>query len=74
MYNPTVSRNYTLRVKVPHVNLKVIDTDNNELMTDVFCLNITDATDCDLYTYVTFNAFSVHYYKIVPIENNKNSV
>lgn len=74
VYNPTVARNYILRVKVPHSYLKVIDTDNNELVSDVFCPNITDSSDCDLYAYVSFDAFSVHYYKVVPIESNENYV
>lgn len=73
VYNPTIERNYIFRVKIPRMNVQVTDYNNNALPTDVFCVNITDIEDCDLYFESKLEAYSFSFFKIAPYnEYNSN--
>lgn len=58
IYNPSILNNMTaLKLKVPNVTFEVIDSQNNNILADIFCLNSTDNNDCDLYFFANLTAF-----------------
>lgn len=53
-------------MKVPNVQFDIVDIYNNKINGEVYCLNKTNADDCDLYFIDIMKAFSLNHYKLVP--------
>ncbi|KAL4481724.1 hypothetical protein ABPG74_007813 [Tetrahymena malaccensis] len=66
VYNPSVARSIIVKVKVPNVIFTLINSQNQPIYGEVFCVNETDSTDCDLYFQDSFEGYSYNYYKLVP--------
>ncbi len=66
IYNPTVSRTLTTRVKVPSGKLLIVDSKANNIKGDVICANTTDTTDCDLFFNYNYPGYNYTYIVLLP--------
>ena len=70
IYNPHNTRDRMIRVKVPNVNVTVVDSNNTPLTADRFCTNSTDTNNCDLFFMASLDGYSLNYYKVIPSKEN----
>lgn len=66
IYNPGLTRQLVIKVKVPNNKLDVLDWKNKNLVADLICANKTDKKDCDLYFSASLQGYALNYFKLVP--------